>query len=105
MIRAGADARPITPEVGAGAAPVFLAGFGGDRRATGVHRDLEVRTLALAEEGRPPFVLAVADLIGLVREDTLAIRAAVADVGTDVVVAATRTLLAPLDRLIVPLAG
>jgi hypothetical protein len=49
--------------------------------------------------------LAVADLIGLVREDTLAIRAAVADVGTDVVVAATRTLLAPLDRLIVPLAG
>lgn len=95
MIRAGADARPITPEVSAGAAPVFLAGFQGDRRATGVHRPLEVRTLVVAEQGGRTFALSVVDLIGLVREDTLRIRAAVADLDADVVVAATHTHSGP----------
>jgi hypothetical protein len=95
VICAGADARPITPEVGAGAAPVFLAGFQGDRRATGVHRPLEVRTLALVEDGRRPFVLAMVDLIGIVREDTLAIRDGLADLGADIVVAATHTHSGP----------
>lgn len=95
MIRAGADARPILTTSRAGADAAFLAGFQGNRRATGVHRPLEVRTLAVAEGTGRPFVLAVADLIGLVRADTLAIRAAVAELEADVVVAATHTHSAP----------
>ncbi len=95
MIRAGADARPFLATSRAGAGPAFLAGFQGDRRATGVHRPLEVRTLAVAEEGGRPFVLAVVDLIGLVREDTRTIRSAVADLDADVVVAATHTHSGP----------
>jgi len=90
---AGADARVITPTLGG--APVFLAGFQGDRRATGLHRDLRVRTLALRDEDGRPFVLAVCDLIGLLRRDTLIVRAAVADLGADVVVAATHTHSGP----------
>jgi hypothetical protein len=92
-LRAGADVRAITPSLREG--PVFLAGFQGDRRATAVNRDLCVRTLALAEDGRPPFVLTVCDLIGVPRVDTLTIRAAVADLGADVVVAATHTHSGP----------
>jgi len=95
VIRAGADARPLLTTSRAGAGPAFLAGFQGDRRATGVHRPLEVRTLAVAVDGGRPLVLAVADLIGLVREDTLAIRAAVAELEADVVVAATHTHSGP----------
>ena len=47
--------------------PVFLAGFGRDRRAIGVHDDLFVRVLAL-QEGSTPVALAVLDLIGLGRK-------------------------------------
>ena len=92
MIRAGADARPITPSL---VRPVFLAGFQGDRRATGAHLDLNVRTLALQEDDGPPFVLAVCDVIGVLRPDTLRIRAGVADLEADVVVAATHTHSGP----------
>ena len=92
-LRAGAARRTITPSLADG--PVFLAGFQGDRRATGVDRDLSVRALAVAEPGGRPFVLAVCDLIGVLRGDTLAIREAVADLGADVVVAATHTHSGP----------
>jgi hypothetical protein len=95
VIRAGADARPLLSTPRAGAGPAYLAGFQGDRRATGVHRPLEVRTLAVAEEEGRPFVLSVVDLIGLVREDTLTIRAVAADLRSDVVVAATHTHSGP----------
>lgn len=94
-ILAGADTRAITPPVGEPDRPVFLAGFQGDRRATDVESDLRVRTVALAEAGGRPFVLAVCDVIGLLRAETLAIRAAVADLGADVVVAATHTHSGP----------
>jgi len=57
--------------------------------------DLVVRTLALQQEGGRPFVLSVCDLIGMVREDTLAIRRAVDDVGADVVIASTHTHSGP----------
>ncbi len=75
--------------------PRFLAGFQGDRRATHVHRDLWVRTVAVREGDGRPSVLAVSDLIGIVREDTVAIRRAVADLDADVVVAATHTHSGP----------
>jgi len=42
---AGAASRAITPPLGE--RPVFLAGFQGDRRATGVQSDLYARALAL----------------------------------------------------------
>ena len=47
--------------------PVFLAGFGRDRRAVGVHDDLFVRVLAL-QDGSEPVALAAVDLIGLGRK-------------------------------------
>ncbi len=89
-MEAGADTRLITPSLEGG--PVYLAGFQGNRVATGVADDLRVRTMALREEGRP-FALAVCDLIGLVREDTLAVRASLP--GVDVVVASTHTHSGP----------
>ena len=93
---AGADVRTITPRIDSGAPPVFLAGFEGDRRAIGVEHDLCVRALAIsAGEGTRPFVLAVCDLIGLVRPDTLAIRSEVAELEADVVVASTHTHSGP----------
>jgi hypothetical protein len=95
VITAGADVRVITPQVGPGARPVFLAGFQGNRRATGIDTDLYVRTLALLEEDGRPFALAVCDLIGVLRPDTLAVRRAVADLDADVVVAATHTHSGP----------
>ena len=71
---------------------MYLAGFHGARVATGIEHDLRVRTVALRGDGRP-FALAVCDLIGLVREDTLAIRRALPDV--DLVVASTHTHSGP----------
>jgi len=91
---AGADARPITPALDP-ARPVYLAGFQNDRRATGIDADLEVRTLALAARGGRVFVLAVCDLVGVLRSDTLQIRASVTDLDADVVVAATHTHSGP----------
>jgi len=48
--------------------PVFLAGFGNDRRAISVHDDLYVRALAI-EEGQSLLVLTALDLIGFIRTD------------------------------------
>ena len=93
---AGTDVRTITPSLqDLARRPVFLAGFQGDRRATGLMADLHVRTLALRGSGDRPFVLAVCDLIGLLSEETLTIRAEVADLGADVVVATTHTHSGP----------
>lgn len=88
-MQAGADTRRITPSLDR---PVYLAGFQGNRVATGIEHHLRVRTIALRSGGRP-FALAVCDLVGLVREDTLAVRVALPDV--DVVVAATHTHSGP----------
>lgn len=49
-VRVGAVRRTITPELTAG--PVWLAGFGQDRRAGEIHDDLWVRCLALADGSR-----------------------------------------------------
>jgi hypothetical protein len=92
---AGADARTITPPLGASASPVFLAGFQGDRRATAIAHELYVRSLAISSDAGRPFALAVCDLIGLVRSDTLEIRESVADLGADVVVTSTHTHSGP----------
>ena len=48
--------------------PVFLAGFGNNRRAVSIHDDLYVRALAV-EDGQNLLVLAALDLIGFFRHD------------------------------------
>ncbi len=73
----GAAKREITPEVMEGRA-VYLAGFGQNRTATGVHDPIWSRAFALSD-GKRTVAIVVADLIGLFYEpDVLAIRAIVA---------------------------
>lgn len=55
----------ITPSL---ALPVFLAGFGNNRRAQSVHDDLFVRALAM-QAGQTTSVLVALDLIGFVAPD------------------------------------
>ena len=50
--------------------PVFLAGFGNNRRATTIHDDLYVRALAIQTE-QTTLVLVALDLIGFFRPDVL----------------------------------
>jgi hypothetical protein len=71
-LQAGAAQSVITPPMSP-QHPVYLAGFGHNRVATGVHDDLSVRCLALETAGQR-LVLCSVDLIGLFYEDVLAIR-------------------------------
>ena len=73
-LRAGAAKSIITPDVRSGT--VYLAGFGQNRVATGVHDDLYVRCLALGV-GEKTLAICAADVIGLFYEDVLKIRAKV----------------------------
>lgn len=95
-LEAGAARRVITPDLKKHA-PVYLAGFGQHRPATGVHDDLFVRCLALRAGGRP-LVLCGVDSIGLFVDDTDRIRkTAVERLGqpADIVVAALHDHEAP----------
>jgi hypothetical protein len=83
--RAGAFKTVLTPDLRRFAL-VYMAGFGHNRTATGVHDDLYARCLALAAVGKP-LVVCEADLIGLFLDDVERIRAKVP--GADVVVAST----------------
>lgn len=76
QFRAGAAARVITPDLGK--AKTYLAGFGQNRVATGVHDDLHARCLALAAGAGAPVVLCGVDSIGLFFDDVQAIRKQVA---------------------------
>ncbi len=72
VFHAGAAKAVITPDL-ARFAPVYLAGFGQNRVATGVHDDLYARCLALSA-GVMPLVLCGVDSIGLFFEDVEKIR-------------------------------
>ncbi len=95
-LEAGTEQQDITPDVARG--PVWLAGFGQGRRATGVHDPLEVRALAL-RCGLRKVVLVAADLIGLFHEEIGAAREALRGLpGFDhvaILVAATHTHSGP----------
>jgi Neutral/alkaline non-lysosomal ceramidase, N-terminal len=69
--RAGAAKTSITPDVHAG--KVYMAGFGFNRVATGVHDDLYARCMAI-EAGGKTLVFCAADLIGLFHPDVLKVR-------------------------------
>jgi hypothetical protein len=71
-IQAGAAQSVITPSLSP-QHPVYLAGFGHNRIASGVHDDLSARCLAL-EIASQKLVFCSVDLIGLFYEDVLAIR-------------------------------
>ncbi|HEV2492667.1 MAG TPA: hypothetical protein VG204_06295 [Terriglobia bacterium] len=73
-LRAGAAKAAITPDVHAG--KVFMAGFGNNRVATGVHDDLYVRCLALGA-GNQTLEMCAVDLIGLFYDNVLKVRDAV----------------------------
>jgi hypothetical protein len=86
---AGAAKLTITPDVKAN--KVYLAGFGNNRLATGVHDDLYVRCLALGA-GSDKVVMCSADLIGLFYDDVLKVREKVktqAPEATHIIVAST----------------
>jgi hypothetical protein len=72
-LKAGAAQSVITPELSG--PTIYLAGFGHNRVATGIHDDLYARCLALDVGGRN-LVLCSADLIGLFYDDVLTIRRA-----------------------------
>ena len=61
----------ITPAIGA--APVYMAGFDTNRRATGVHDDLWARAVAVSDGHRKIAIVAV-DLIGVFHADVLKAR-------------------------------
>jgi hypothetical protein len=77
-ILAGAAVRVFTPEVGPGAPPVRIAGFGQGRDATGVHDDLTARALVI-ETGGATVALVALDLIGFFHDDVVKIREEVRD--------------------------
>ena len=74
-LRAGAARRVITPDL-AKFSPVYMAGFGQNRRATAIHDDLYARCLAL-QPGKTALVICGVDSIGLFWEDVERIRKAV----------------------------
>jgi hypothetical protein len=71
QLRAGVAKTAVTPHVHKN--KVYLAGFGHNRVATGVHDDLYVRCLAL-EAGGQTVALCSVDVIGLFYDDVLKIR-------------------------------
>lgn len=67
----GFAARAITPALGD--APVYLAGFGHGRRATGVHDELWARAMAVSDGERRLAIVSL-DLIGVFYDDVLEAR-------------------------------
>jgi hypothetical protein len=74
-LRVGSATRVITPDLEKHA-PVYIAGFGNNRLATGVHDDLYSRCMAFqtAERGSDPLIVCGVDSIGLFWEDILRVR-------------------------------
>jgi hypothetical protein len=62
-VKVGFAKADVTPDV-KGKAPVFIAGYGQNRRAKGVHDPLFVRAIVL-DDGQKKIALAVVDVVGL----------------------------------------
>jgi hypothetical protein len=93
--RAGVAQSVITPDLSGHT--VYLAGFGHNRVATGVHDDLYARCLALGMANEILVVCSV-DLIGLFYDDVLTIRRAFHEMtpaGSALIVASTHTHAGP----------
>ncbi len=72
LIAVGFGETDITPDV-AGPKPVYMAGFGHNRRATGVLDPLKARAIVVKDSNSKVALVSV-DLIGLFLEETLEIR-------------------------------
>ncbi len=83
QVKVGVGQRSITPDL-AKFGPVYIAGFGNNRVATGIHDEISARCMAIAVV-KEPVVICGVDIIGLFLDDTEKIRKAVA--GARVVVA------------------
>src|SRR6516165_1137685 len=91
QLRAGAGKTAVTPDPHK--SKVYLAGFGHNRVATGVHDDLYARCLALGI-AKETLVVCSIDLIGLFYEDVITIRRAFQQTipaGPALIVASTHT--------------
>jgi hypothetical protein len=88
-MKIGYSQQIITPSLDR---PVFLAGFGRNRRAQTVHDDLYARALALSE-GPNTLVLCALDLIGFFRSDVMDVADRVSEYapGTQIIIASTHT--------------
>jgi hypothetical protein len=71
MLQFGFAKREITP--GLGGKPVYMAGFGHDRKATGVHDELWARAVAVSD-GRQKLAIVSVDLIGFFQKDVVKAR-------------------------------
>ena len=80
--------RTITPVLDG--APVYMAGFDTDRRATGVHDDLWARAVAVSD-GRTRVAVVSVDLIGVFLADVDAARALLRETAGEVVLVVTST--------------
>jgi hypothetical protein len=76
-LKAGLAKADITPDV-QGQTPVWIAGYGQNRRATGVHDPLYCRA-AVLDDGERKIALACVDLVGLQYPEVQRIRAQLAD--------------------------
>lgn len=74
--RVGFGREDITPPVGAGHPPVWVAGFQNDHAATGVHDPLSAVATAL-DDGHTRVGLVVLDSIGFFHDDVVAVRRAI----------------------------
>ncbi|MBI4875331.1 MAG: hypothetical protein HY822_11925 [Acidobacteria bacterium] len=93
-LRAGAARRSVTPDLNR-FGPVYIAGFGQNRVATGIHDELAARCLAL-DTGQKPLVICGVDSIGLYWDDVARVRERVAQtIPSDVIVAATHSHQTP----------
>jgi hypothetical protein len=87
-LRAAACKRVITPVVGENHSdPVYLAGFGNDRRATGVHDDLWARGFVVQNASKKIAIVTL-DVIGYFYNEVRTIRSdpALASLGLDAVI-------------------
>ncbi len=77
MLHAGFAEADITPALERGK-PVYMAGFGHDRKAVAVHDPLKVRAVVLKHGGRKIALVGV-DVVGLFQETTARVRAGFPD--------------------------
>jgi hypothetical protein len=87
-LRFGFAKRTITPVLDE--SPVYMAGFGTDRRATGVHDDLWARAVAVSD-GRTRVAVVSVDLIGVFLADVDAARALLRETTGEVALVVTST--------------
>jgi len=86
-MKIGYSQTAITPSLDK---PVYLAGFGNDRRATTIHDDLYARALTIQTE-QTTLVLVALDLIGFFRPDVLEVIEKVNRPDVQIIIASTHT--------------